>query len=165
MARPLQARRTRASSFRFRRIFPALGLCLAPMLAGCLTTDKLDVAVEIPGSYRAAPGTPSNHPPKLDWWRAFRSKELTDLIEEAHAANFDIAAAIARIIQADAASKIAGAPLLPNVNLNADATRTRSSQATRSSSSGGGSTGGSESVTYTAALNGSYEIDFWGKNR
>src|SRR5262245_19766635 len=99
MASPLQARRTRASSFRFRRIFTAAGLCLALMLRGCLITDKLDVAVEIPGSYRAAPGTPSNHPPKLDWWRDFWSKELTDMMEEAQAANFDIAAAIARIIQ------------------------------------------------------------------
>jgi multidrug efflux system outer membrane protein len=164
MAKPVQARRTRASSFRFRRIFPAVGLCLAPMLVGCLTTDKLDVAVEIPGSYRAAPGTPSNHPPKLDWWRDFRSKELTDLMEEAQAANFDIAAAIARIIQADAASKIAGAPLFPSVDLTANATRTRSSQATGSSSSGTGG-GGSERATYQAALNASYEIDFWGKNR
>jgi outer membrane protein, multidrug efflux system len=162
MARPFEARRTRASSFRFRRIFAAsVGLCLAPMLAGCLTTEHPDVAVEIPKSYRAAPGTPSNHPPKLDWWRDFRSKELTDLMEEAQAANFDIAAAIARIIQADAASKIAGAPLFPSVDLSASATRTRSSQAT--GSSGGG--GGSERATYQAALNASYEIDFWGKNR
>jgi outer membrane protein, multidrug efflux system len=163
MATPLQARRTRASSFRFRRAFTVgVGLCLASLLAGCLTTDKLDVAVEIPGSYRAAPGTPSNAPPKLDWWRDFRSKELTDLMEEAQAANFDIAAAVARIIQADAASKIAGAPLFPSVDLNASATRTRSSQATGSSSTGGG---GSERATYQAALNASYEIDFWGKNR
>jgi multidrug efflux system outer membrane protein len=131
------------------------------MLAGCLTTEHPDVAVGIPKSYRAAPGTPSNHPPKLDWWRDFRSKELTDLMEEAQAANFDIAAAIARIIQADAASKIAGAPLFPSVDLSASATRTRSSQAT--GSSGGG--GGSERATYQAALNASYEIDFWGKNR
>jgi multidrug efflux system outer membrane protein len=163
MATPLQARRTRASSFRFRRAFTVgVGLCLASLLAGCLTTDRLDLAVEIPGSYRAAPGTPSNAPPKLDWWRDFRSKELTDLMEEAQAANFDIAAAVARIIQADAASKIAGAPLFPSVDLNASATRTRSSQATGSSSTGGG---GSERATYQAALNASYEIDFWGKNR
>jgi len=164
MATPLQARRTRASSFRFRRAFTAgVGLCLTSLLAGCLTTDRLDLAVEIPGSYRAAPGTPSNAPPKLDWWRDFRSKELTDLMQEAQAANFDIAAAVARIIQADAASKIAGAPLFPSVDLNASATRTRSSQATGSSSTGGG--GGSERATYQAALNASYEIDFWGKNR
>src|SRR5262245_51204266 len=163
MATPLQARRTRASGFRFRRIFAAVGLCLAPMLAGCLTTERLDVAVEIPESYRTAPGKPSNAPPKLDWWRDFRSKELTDLMEEAQAANFDVAVAVARIIQADAASKIAGAPLFPSVDLNASATRTRSSLATGSSGTGGG--GGSERVNYQAALNASYEIDFWGKNR
>jgi outer membrane protein, multidrug efflux system len=164
MATPLQARRTRASGFRFRAFTVGVGLCLASLLAGCLTTDRLDLAVEIPGSYRAAPGTPSNAPPKLDWWRDFRSKELTDLMEEAQAANFDIAAAVARIIQADAASKVAGAPLFPSVDLNASATRTRSSQATGSSSSGTGG-GGSERATYQAALNASYEIDFWGKNR
>ena len=86
------------------------------------------------------------------------------MIEEAHAANFDIEAAIARIIQADAASKIAGAPLLPYVDLRANATRTRSSQATGSGGSTGGG-GGSERGSYTIALNASYEIDFWGKNR
>jgi len=161
MARPLQARAVRAIRFRFRRIFAVpVGLCLAPMLAGCLTTDRPDLAIEIPGSYRAAPGAPVNAPPRLDWWRGFRSKELTDLIEEAQTSNFDIAVAVARIIQADATSKIAGAPLLPNVDLRANATRTRSSQA----SSGGGG-GPSERVSYQAALNASYELDFWGKNR
>lgn len=131
------------------------------MLAGCITVDRPDLAIEIPGAYRSAPRTPAHAPPKLDWWRGFRSKELTDLIEEAHTANFDIAVAIARIVQADAASKIAGAPLLPNVDLRANATRTRTSQA----DGGGGGGSGSERVSYTAALNASYELDFWGKNR
>jgi multidrug efflux system outer membrane protein len=130
------------------------------MLAGCLLTERPELALEIPDSYKAAPGTPTNAPPKLDWWRGFRSKELTDLIEDAQSSNFDIAVAVARIIQADAASKIAGAALYPNANLNASATRTRSSQA------GDGAGGGrSERVSYTTFLNASYELDFWGKNR
>jgi outer membrane protein, multidrug efflux system len=133
------------------------------MLAGCLTTERPELALEIPGTYKEAPRAPTSAPPKLDWWRDFRSKELTDLIQEAYTSNFDIAAAVARIIQADAASKIAGAPLLPNVALNANATRTRSSQASGNSSNGGG--GGSERASYQAALNASYELDFWGKNR
>jgi NodT family efflux transporter outer membrane factor (OMF) lipoprotein len=132
------------------------------MLAGCLIAERPDLALEIPDAYKAAPGAPASAPPKLDWWRDFRSKELTGLMEEAQAANFDVAAAIARIIQADAASKIAGAPLFPSVDLNANATRTRSSQATGTGTGGGG---GSERVNYTAVLNASYEIDFWGKNR
>jgi NodT family efflux transporter outer membrane factor (OMF) lipoprotein len=160
MATPFQARAECATSRRFRRIFAAaVGLCLAPMLAGCLLTERPELALEIPDSYKAAPGTPTNAPPKLDWWRGFRSKELTDLIEDAQSSNFDIAVAVARIIQADAASKIAGAPLLPNANLNASATRTRSSQT-------GDSAGGrSERVSYSTSLTASYELDFWGKNR
>src|SRR5436305_4620849 len=149
MATPFQARAECATCRRFRRIFAAaVLLCLTPMLAGCLIAERPDLALEIPDAYKAAPGAPASAPPKLDWWRDFRSKELTGLIEEAQAANFDVAAAIARIIQADAASKIAGAPLFPNVDFNANATRTRSSQATGSSSSTGG--GGSERATYQA---------------
>jgi len=143
----------------FRRLFavPA-GLGLLTMLSGCITADRIPLGIEIPGAYRAAPRNQTLAPPKLDWWRGFRSKELTGLIEEAFAANFDIEVAIARILEADAASKIAGAPLLPQVNLSANATRTRTSQAN-------GPTNGSERVSYLAALNASYEIDFWGKNR
>ena len=135
------------------------------MLAGCLITERPELALEIPNSYKAAPGTPASAPPKLDWWRGFRSKELTDLIEEAQTSNFDIAVAVAHIIQADAASKIAGAALYPNANLNASATRTRSSQANRDTTGGGSAGGGSERVSYTIFLNASYELDFWGKNR
>ena len=129
------------------------------MLSGCITADRPDLGIEIPWAYRAAPRAPAFAPPKLDWWRGFRSKELTELIEQAHAGNFDIEVAVARIIQADAAAKIAGAALLPEIDLRANVTRTRSSQA---GSSGGGQ---SERVNYQTALNASYELDFWGKNR
>src|SRR5262249_26025796 len=152
MATPFQARAECAKRSRFRRFFAvAVGLCLAPMLAGCLLTERPELAIEIPEAYKAAPGASATAPPTLDWWRGFRSKELTDLIQEAQTSNFDIAVSVARIIQADAASKIAGAALYPNVNLNASATRTRSSQA---SDSGGGG-GRSERVSYTTFLNAS----------
>jgi NodT family efflux transporter outer membrane factor (OMF) lipoprotein len=134
------------------------------MLAGCITAERPELAVDIPPAYRAAPGARADAPPALDWWRAFGSSELTKLIEEAQTANFDIAAAVARIIQADAQSKIAGAPLLPAVNFNSNASRSRSSQA-GGSSLVTGSIGQSERSVYTMALNASYEIDFWGKNR
>ena len=75
--------------------------------------------------------------PSLDWWRGFRSRELTDLIEEARTANLDIAAAVARIVQADAQSRIAGAALLPIVDADGGATR---SQRSRNTGTGGGGT-------------------------
>jgi NodT family efflux transporter outer membrane factor (OMF) lipoprotein len=128
------------------------------MLTGCMTIDRPDVGVDIPSSYRAGRGAAA--PPALDWWRGFRSPELTAFMEEAQTENFDIGAAVARIQQADAISRIAGAPLFPSVNFDASATRSRSSQA-----NGGGGGGGSEHSNFQAAFSASYEIDFWGKNR
>jgi outer membrane protein TolC len=145
----------------FRQVFAALtGLFLVLTLSGC-TADRIELGVDIPPAYKAGHGTSVAGRPALDWWRGFRSPELTRLIEEAQTANFDIAAAIGRIMQADAQSKIVGAALLPAVDFNANTTRSRASQA--GNASGGG--GGSERVSYNLALNASYEIDFWGKNR
>jgi NodT family efflux transporter outer membrane factor (OMF) lipoprotein len=143
------------------------GLCLMLPLGGCLLTgDKPDPALDIPQAYDRAskdPALAEAAVPSLDWWRGFRSKELTEIIEEARSANLDIAAAVAQIEQADAQSRVAGAPLLPNVAANGSATRSRSSQTL---GGGLGSAGGSsENNDLTASLTASYEIDFWGKNR
>src|SRR5450759_5086716 len=96
------------------------GLCLMLPLGGCLLIgDKPDPSLDIPQAYDGGPKKPALAEaavPTLDWWRGFRSKELTEVIEEARAANLDVAAAVARIVQADAQSRIAGAPLLPGVN-------------------------------------------------
>jgi len=136
---------------------------LALPLGGCLLSERIDPALDIPIAYRFGPksvAAAEQSLPRLDWWRGFRSRELTDLIEEARVANLDIAAAIARIVQADAQARIAGAALLPNVSLDGSASRSRSSQSTGTSTGGG-----SERSSYSASLSASYEIDFWGKNR
>jgi multidrug efflux system outer membrane protein len=140
------------------------GFCLMLPLGGCLlATDKPDPGLDIPFAYDRGPKNPAIAEaalPPLDWWRGFRSKELTAVIEEARATNLDIAAAVARIVQADAQARVAGAPLLPNVTLDGSASHSRSSQ-----SLGGGSGGASERDNLSASLSASYEIDFWGKNR
>jgi NodT family efflux transporter outer membrane factor (OMF) lipoprotein len=107
--------------------------------------------------------------PPLDWWRGFRSRELTEIIEEARAANLDIAAAVARIVQADANSRIVGAALLPIIDLNANGTHSQQSKTTGSSSVVNVSRSGASvqiiNNNLSATLSASYEIDFWGKNR
>jgi len=141
------------------------GIVLTLPLGGCLlSNDKPEPGLDIPQAYSAGPKNPKVAEaalPPLDWWRSFRSRELTEIIEEAREANLDIAAAIARIVQADANARIAGAPLLPSVDLGGSATRSRASQNT--SSSGTSSVG--ERDNLSASLTASYEIDFWGKNR
>jgi len=149
--------RTRAraiDAWRLRPVFVVfMGLILVEMLSSCsISSERSELAAEIPPKYGAGQG--QSAPPSLDWWRSFRSRELTNLIEEAQVANFDIAAAIGRILQADAQAKITGAPLLPAVDFVGFAERFKNAGA-----------GSPERNLFHAALNASYEIDFWGKNR
>jgi NodT family efflux transporter outer membrane factor (OMF) lipoprotein len=141
------------------------GLLLV-MLSGCLPNiDRPQAALDVPDAYRdAAKGKPDAALPQLDWWRGFKSRELTALVEEAQVVNLDIAAASARIKQADALARIAGAALLPTVDANGDATHSRRSLRTSGGTSNVG-TGAREGNLYSASLSASYEIDFWGRNR
>jgi multidrug efflux system outer membrane protein len=137
-------------------------LCIVANSAGCmLTKDLPDPALDIPQAYQAGRLTDPDAPPTLDWWRGFRSAELTDLMEEAQKVNLDIAAATARFVEADAQARMAGAPLLPSLSTGGQETYSRTS----GSSASGLTNGGREVVNYSASLSASYELDFWGKNR
>jgi outer membrane protein, multidrug efflux system len=138
-------------------------LGLVASSAGCiLTRDLPDPALDVPDGYKSARlKTATDAPPTLDWWRGFRSRELTGLMEEAQSVNLDIAAATARFRQADAQARIAGAALLPALSGAGQQTYSRTS----GSSSSGLTIGGREVVNYSASLSASYELDFWGKNR
>jgi len=96
--------------------------------------------------------------PTTTWWYGFSSPELNTLIAKAQQGNFDIAAAVARVQEADAQARIAGAPLLPSVGVGAGATRERTVTA-------GTSSIGDTYNAFTPTLAASYELDFWGKNR
>ena len=129
---------------------------------GCvLTQDIPDPALDIPGAYKYERLVGPDAPPTLDWWRGFRSAELTDLMEVAQTVNLDIAAAVARFVQADAQARIAGAALLPTVSAGGSQSYLRTS----GSSASGLSIGGREVVNYSASLSASYQLDFWGQNR
>jgi NodT family efflux transporter outer membrane factor (OMF) lipoprotein len=151
-----------AGRARARRLARAVGaLCLAQALSGCLLHgEKPDAALDIPDSYVTARKGPDSALPALDWWRNFGSRELTVLMEEAQTANLDIAAAVARIVQADAQVRITNAALLPVIDLNNTATRTRTAILS------GGARGGSPvSSLYNLNLSASYTLDLFGRNR
>ncbi len=88
------------------------------------------------------------------WWRQFGSPELDQLIEQALLGSHDIAAAAARVRQARASAVIAGAPLLPQVDLNLDASRNKLLHGTADSDN--------NSKSFGAGLSATYEVDFWG---
>ena len=129
------------------------GLFLVQILSGCMFgTERPDLALSAPPAYRATRGDVHAAVPALDWWRGFRSAELTRFIEEAQTESFDIGAAIGRILQADAQSKIASAPLLPTAAFAGTGARLKGA-------------GLPERGDYHVVLNAAYEMDFWGKNR
>ena len=90
-----------------------------------------------------------------DWWRSFGSTELDALIADAQEQSFDVAAAAARVEQARATARIAGAALLPEVSATINAGRTGRL----------GGDGGPTGMAYAAGLSAAYEVDFWGRNR
>jgi NodT family efflux transporter outer membrane factor (OMF) lipoprotein len=93
--------------------------------------------------------------PAAGWWMDFNDPQLATLITTAQSGNLDIAQAAARLRQADARARQAGAALLPSIGLNAGANTLY-----------GNANGISQHETdYGAALGASYELDFWGKNR
>jgi outer membrane protein, multidrug efflux system len=113
--------------------------------------------VATPVVWQNAPAGVSADWPAADWWHSFGSAQLDDYIARAQSGNDDIAAAIARIRQADALARIAGAALLPTLDAGAAASRQRQLVAT-----------GGPPVTYNEylpAVTASYALDFWGKNR
>jgi outer membrane protein, multidrug efflux system len=154
-----------------RRTAPGLALLL---LAGCnLGPRYARPSQDTPARFRAEQPADASVWPAPDWWRGFRSPQLDALITDATAHNQNIAVAVAQIREADAAVRIAGAPLLPTVGLSGNQSWQRVGSSSGSTSgftsftSGLVTGGGSryvETRSYSLELNASYEIDFWGKN-
>lgn len=125
----------------------ALGGCAARQAAP--EPDPMHVRAQS-WTHADGAGAPAVSP---QWWRTFGSEELDALVQLAQAQSLDIAAAMARVRQAEAAMRQAGAALWPSLDGQAHAQRASRGQ-------DGGSAG-----QYGAALTASYEVDFWGRNR
>jgi len=130
------------------------------MVAGCAPFKppvRPDAPLDMPSKYslytRGEPG-----PEK--WWRAFQSEELNELVEEALSNNFDLRTALARLKQAEAIARQAGAPLLPAVDYEAEGQQSRSRQP---GPRGGDAT--TEQQSWSLGLRASYELDLWGRLR
>jgi len=125
---------------------------LAPLLAGCATAEVEPVAhgVAVPDAWSSV--APASAAPMRDWWAGFGNEELTGLVAAARGQGYDVEAAEARVRQALASVRIAGAPLLPEIDASAGAERT-------------GAFGDAGSSAYDAALTARYELDLWSRNR
>ena len=107
---------------------------LAFSLAGCaLEGDAGSVALPpTPDSFRAERSRAA--PAIGDWPRQFGSAELAMLMERARVDNLDVAAAFARIQQADGLARSTTSALFPQLSGSQNASRTVTSGASRAES-------------------------------
>jgi NodT family efflux transporter outer membrane factor (OMF) lipoprotein len=135
---------------------------LAPALlaAGCaLSVEPTASGIRPPLRFVAAATQPeAAAAPDPAWWQGFASPELDRLMALALAGNLDVAAAVARLRQADAQLRIAEAQLLPFVDGSASVARARGTNANPGTPSNAGRRYGGDVVA-------SWEIDFWGRLR
>jgi multidrug efflux system outer membrane protein len=111
----------------------------------------------MPAAWVTPPAAADAPAPASDWWRSFGSDALNGYIAQAQSGNDDIGAAMARMLEADAQARIAGAALLPSLAANFGATRERAAPA-----AGGPLT---TFNNFGTGLSASYQADFWGRNR
>jgi len=136
-----------------------LALAAMSLLAGCAVTREPERKPELPlpAALPAVNGTTVDLPDP--WWTIFGDPTLDALVREALANNADAAVAAARVAEARALARIAGADLWPQVGVEAGASRGQGSRLVDPSQPLDGAT---RNEFYARGVV-SYEIDLWGR--
>ena len=148
----------------------------ALLLAGCTVGPNYSRPdTSVPPAY-AEPGPTSglSDPQLASWWGTFGDPELDKLVNRAVARNLDVETAAARIREARANERVAGAAAFPEVGAEASATRQRISEHAipippGGTPNGGNSPGfalpGTEFSSFRVGFDASWELDLFGKTR
>ncbi|MCL4798529.1 MAG: hypothetical protein KJ025_03025 [Burkholderiales bacterium] len=103
-------------------------LAVLALLAGCTVgPDYERPAVPLPAAYPGA-GAEAAPRPAAECWRSFSVAKLDEPVAAARAANSDVRLAAARVQEAEALAREAGAAFYPEVLGGAGATRNRVSR-------------------------------------
>ncbi|HEX6733617.1 MAG TPA: efflux transporter outer membrane subunit [Azonexus sp.] len=145
------------------RLTPRLApVALALALAGCAVgPDYLRPAAGLPGAYSEAAPTAASAVIDNRWWTLFADPTLDDLVDQALRNNADLRTAVARVEQASAVAREAGAAYFPEINVEASGSNRKLSTKTATWNSNSPDIQRSRG----AALTASYEIDLWGSVR
>ena len=148
------------------RIRPrALSIVLGCALAACSAPEQRDYAeppIEPPARFVADESEEQAGPVPLAWWTEFGDERLALLVEGVLENNHDLAAAAARVDQAAAQARIAGAALSPMVGAGGGFNRVRQNFIGLPIP-GGGSVLSTTSQNLGLSLDLSWELDLWGK--
>jgi NodT family efflux transporter outer membrane factor (OMF) lipoprotein len=151
-----------------RILIACLGMLNAVTLMGCavgpdyrpapLALRRFHNASAVEARTTAAPA-----PPLDRWWTGFGDPVLTSIVERALDQNLDLAAALARVDQARAAARGAGAALLPTADATAQATTVRVSLESPIGAIGRHLPGFDRNFSlYDIGVGASWEIDLFG---
>ncbi|WP_130927734.1 efflux transporter outer membrane subunit [Pseudomonas sp. Sample_14] len=139
-------------------------LAASLLLAACSSpAPRLDSGVQPPSAWQSA-DTPGALQSNRQWWTQFGSPELERLVEQARLGSYDLAAAVARVRQAETSATIADAPLLPELKAGLNANRQKLIHG-KGYSQLDVSPENRSLDYYDAELSASYEVDFWGGKR
>ncbi|KTB94864.1 RND transporter [Pseudomonas syringae ICMP 11293] len=134
-----------------------LTVCL--LLSACQTpAPPPDSGIQPPASWAFAANAAAQRS-DIRWWQQFGSPQLNRLIEQASLDSHEVAAAMARVRQAQASAIISGAPLLPELAFDLRGERNRF---LRNSDRKANPSDDNNTNNFTSDLTASYEVDFWG---
>jgi multidrug efflux system outer membrane protein len=145
---------------------PAIVLSAALLLAGCISPRYARPDVPVPPSYRGDTATADPQATatlgELRWQDLIHDEELSKLIEEALANNFDVQIAAARVLEARAQLSIAHSARLPGIDAQAGYDSMRTSE----SLTGTLPPGVSADIGYSnLSVSLGWELDLWGRVR
>ena len=160
------ARPVRQRFFRFNALGGLLLALVVWCQTGCAPLPPADARFTEKTSQDFATTTsfvaPSLSWPDQQWWVSYQDQQLNQLMFEALAGSPDLAIAQARVERARASTQVAGAPLLPQISAAGTVTSQRLSYNYLTPEA---SVIRDWNQFGQAALNISWEIDFWGKYR
>ncbi|MCF5164688.1 efflux transporter outer membrane subunit [Pseudomonas congelans] len=139
---------------------PSLSVLTACLLmSACQTPSPLpDSGIQPPASWAFAENAAAQRS-DVRWWQQFGSPQLNRLIEQASRDSHEVAAAMARVRQAQATAIIGGAPLMPELAFDLRGDRNKF---VRSSDRKANPSDDNNTNNFTSDLTASYEMDFWG---
>ncbi len=138
--------------------------CAALLLAGCAAVgpDYERPVVDLPKTYPAGTEAVAAAAIEAAWWKLYGDPALDRLVASTLERNADIRLAVARIEEADANLREAGAAFLPEIDLGTTGSRARSSTTTAVPIPAGIPVL-RNNLRLTAST--SFELDFWGRLR
>jgi NodT family efflux transporter outer membrane factor (OMF) lipoprotein len=162
----------RLPEFGLRRMTALAAAAMAVALAGCADMAGIDSHARLrdadslglsqtqaqPAAVAAMPAIPAV---ESQWWLAFGDAQLDKLVGQALEGNPNLQVTRARLARAQAATGVAAAATKPQLNGSLDMMRQKFSETYIYPDP----LGGSVQEVGTLQLNGSWELDFFGKNR